>query len=172
MPRSRISALDRQYSSRYVITSVALASLTIAGADAFAADFLASGSSSSSSSSSGSFNGPSGFGGFDFEEDWCEFIHGVQGKLLLAAEEPFRRGGVTYAPGPEKYSFERIRRQWGDTVNCEATFRFSLPKLRKLLVALRFPPYMYTKSGNVAKGEEALLYLLRRLAYPATLARP
>ena len=59
--------------------------------------------------------------------------------LLLVASEPFSRKGVTYAVGPERYSFERIEWQFGNTASCKAVFRFELPDLKRLYAALDFP---------------------------------
>ena len=90
--------------------------------------------------------------------------------VLCSAIEPQLRPKTRYAIGPERWSFRRIERQFGTSASCEAHFRFNLPNLRQLLVALDFPAVVRTRSRHSATGEEVLLYTLRRLSYPSTLS--
>ena len=59
--------------------------------------------------------------------------------ILCSAIEPQLRPKTRYSIGPERWSFERIERQFGNSASCEAMFRFSLPYLRQLYAALDFP---------------------------------
>ena len=90
--------------------------------------------------------------------------------VLASALEPFLRPKTRYKVGPEKYSFERVERQFGDSTSCEATFRFRAPDLRRLYAGLRFPGVLQTRSRHSCTGEEVFLYTLRRLSYPCTLS--
>ena len=94
----------------------------------------------------------------------------AQMAVLTSALEPFLRPKIRYKIGPEKFSFERLERQFGDSTTVEAQFRFSIPKLKRLFVALRFPDVIKTRSRHAATGEEVFLYMLRRLAYPYQLS--
>ena len=89
--------------------------------------------------------------------------------ILCSAIEPQLRPKTRYSIGPERWSFERIERQFGNSASCEAMFRFSLPYLRQLYAALDFPAVVQTRSRNSATGEEIFLYMLRRMSYPSTL---
>ena len=90
--------------------------------------------------------------------------------IVASAAEPFFRPKITYKIGPEKYSFARLERQFGDSTTCKATFRFNLPDLRRLYTGLKFPEVIQTPNGYSATGEEVFLYMLKRLSYPATLS--
>ena len=117
--------------------------------------------------------GDAGQQAFDEEAADASYLHNgamlmAQMGLLLVASEPFSRKGVTYAVGPERYSFERIERQFGNTASCKAVFRFELPDLKRLYAALDFPEVVWTHNAH-ATGEEVFLYMLKRLSYPCTL---
>ena len=96
--------------------------------------------------------------------------------LLAAARSPFLRRKITYAIGPERYSFSRIEREMTGTATCKDFFRFELKHLRRLKRALRFPEDVVIKryeprTGKEktlvrATGEEAMLLMLRRLSFP------
>jgi nuclease HARBI1 len=86
--------------------------------------------------------------------------------LVLAAAEPYCRDGITYAIGPDRYSFSRIEELWAASSKCKDMFRFELEHMRELLVVLRFPDTVRTPSRFAAPGEEALCILLRRMSYP------
>ena len=89
---------------------------------------------------------------------------------LIAAAEPFSRKRVTYKVGPSRYSFDRLEREYGSgDASCKAEFRFHLRDLRRLHAAMHFPAVIDTGEETVP-SEEAFLIMLKRLAYPATLA--
>lgn len=92
--------------------------------------------------------------------------------MLHVAAEPFTRPRPRFVIGPERFSLARIEREWGESSgNCKATFRFTLLELRRLLVGLRLPDVVHVgPPGHVSKfaGDEVLLIVLRRLAYPIT----
>ena len=90
--------------------------------------------------------------------------------MIISAAESFVRAKVTYSVGPERYSFERLERQYGSSATCKATFRFDLPGLKRVFAAFRFPDVIVTRSRFSATGEEVFLYMLKRLSYPATLS--
>ena len=90
--------------------------------------------------------------------------------VLTSAIAPRLRPKTRYSIGPEKWSFERIERQFGNSASCEAMFRFNLPHLRLLFAELKFPAVMQTRSRFSATGEEVFLYMLRRMSYPSTLS--
>jgi hypothetical protein len=90
--------------------------------------------------------------------------------LIVSAALPSLRAKTRYAIGPERYSFDRIERQFGTTTSCKAAFRFELPHLKRLCVGLKFPAVMVMPDRHVATGEEVFLYMLKRLSYPATLS--
>jgi hypothetical protein len=90
--------------------------------------------------------------------------------LLISVLAPLLRPKTRYSIGPERYSFERIEREFGDSTSCEVMFRFKRDDLRRLCTALKFPDVMRTRSRFMASGEEVFLYTLRRLSYPSTLA--
>ena len=90
----------------------------------------------------------------------------AQAGLVVGAVEPWCRDGITYAIGPESYSFDRVETQWASSKKCKDMFRFELVDMRELLVALRFPDFIRTPSRFSAPAEEALCILLRRMAYP------
>ena len=123
---------------------------------------------SDSESSFGSWSAGD-FGSDGAQHAWNSMLLQAQGALLLFAAEPFCRPKVTYAIGPERWSFARIERDFGGSATCKSLFRFSLKDMRRLLRALRFPRVL--KAGPAghqysATGEEALCILLRRMAYP------
>ena len=94
----------------------------------------------------------------------------AQFALVVSAAEPFFRAKVNYSVGPERYSFSRLERQFGNSTSCKATFRFDAPGLKRVFAALKFPEVIVTRSRFSATGEEVFLYMLKRLSYPATLS--
>ena len=77
---------------------------------------------------------------------------------------------MVYKVGPERYSFDRLEREYGSgDASCKAAFRFHLRDLRALYAAMHFPDRIDTGEEKVP-SEEAFLILLKRLAYPTTLA--
>ena len=85
---------------------------------------------------------------------------------MIGAAEPFSRKKVAYKVGPERYSFDRLEREYGSgDASCKAAFRFSLRDLRVLFAAMHFPDEIDTGEETVP-SEEAFLILLKRLAYP------
>lgn len=176
-------------------TSALLALLGIASAAAWDTSSAGSSCGSSSDSSSNS-DGSSWSSGSDGDELRMR----VQAGLLQMAAEPFTRPKIRYAIGPQRFSIDRIQREFQSTHSCKARFRFDLNGLRRLKQALAFPDearvvptppapslppalaravsrcpptvqlgaQVRTKSRHLATGEEALLILLARLAYPCT----
>ena len=106
---------------------------------------------------------------FDMTMGYNHALLLVQFALLMSAAEPYLKSGVRYSVGHERYSFARIQRDMADTDTCKAVFRFALPELRQLYSLLKFPPIVKVANAT-ATGEETFLYMLRRLAYPATQA--
>lgn len=92
--------------------------------------------------------------------------------MAAHGQAPFRRANLTPRSGPEKWSFARIERDWGnESLSCATYFRFkSVSDLRRLKAALRIPDSFSTPSGYHFSGEEGLLIMLHRFAYPCTLA--
>ena len=75
--------------------------------------------------------------------------------VLASALEPFLRPKTRYKVGPEKYSFERVERQfrvWRLNLVRLATFRFRAPDLRRLYAGLRFPGVVQTRSRPPPKN--------------------
>ena len=93
--------------------------------------------------------------------------------MASCAERPFLRGRITPKVGPRHWSFARIEEEWGDaSLSCATYFRFkTVAGLRRLKSALRVPSSFSTPSGYLFSGEEGLLLMLHRLAYPCTLAQ-
>ena len=86
---------------------------------------------------------------------------------MIGAAEPYSRKQVAYKVGPERYSFERLQREYGSTgdASCKATFRFHLRDLRRLHAAMHFPDMIDTGEEHVP-GEEAFLIMLTTAADP------
>ena len=63
----------------------------------------------------------------------------AQFALVVSAAEPFFRAKVNYSVGPERYSFLRLERQFGNSTSCKATFRFDMPGLKRVFTALNSP---------------------------------
>ena len=132
-------------------------------------------SSSSSSSSSGGFSSGSDSSGdwdhFFSANNWNATVSQFGFATLIGAAEPYSREQVVYKVGPEKYSFDRLERDYGSggDASCKAAFRFHLGDLRALFKAMHFPDEIDTGHEHV-DSEEAFLIMLRRLAYPMTLA--
>ena len=99
-----------------------------------------------------------------------QLAYGTQLAVLVSALAPLLRPKTRYRIGPQRYSFERLGREFGDTTSTEAEFRFELPHLSRLCTALKFPPVMHTRSRFLTTGEEVFLYTLRRLSYPCKLS--
>lgn len=125
----------------------------------------------------GEDHSPANPGAVEMEEDGLLFSFFDRQKALLSqlaivvsAAEPFFRAKVTYSVGPERYSFQRLQRQYGNSTTCKATFRFDLAGLKRVFAALKFPDVIVTRSRFHATGEEVFLYMLKRLSYPATLS--
>jgi hypothetical protein len=91
--------------------------------------------------------------------------------MAAHGDAPFRRPNLTPKVGPEHWSFARIEREWGNSsLSCATYFRFkSVSDLRRLKGALRVPDSFRTPSGYHFSGEEGLLIMLHRYAYPCTL---
>ena len=106
----------------------------------------------------------------DMLSAWSNMLGTASSLLLISAARTLTRRGVTYAVGPERYSFDRIQREFGTTASCKSIFRFELQHLRLLCDELRFPSIIRTHNAT-ATGEEAFLYMLRRLSYPSTQSR-
>ena len=108
MGRAPYGALDRQRSRYTTLSALALTSLSVYG--------LLDAASECSASCASSESGWSDWSGWSGDSEWSSTSDGwvlqSQGALLLAADEPFRRAGVTYSIGPERYSFERLQRQF------------------------------------------------------------
>ena len=70
----------------------------------------------------------------DMEDDalLLSFVNRLS-KLIaqFALAEPFFRAKVNYSVGPERYSFLRLERQFGNSTSCKATFRFDMPGLKE-----------------------------------------
>ena len=132
---------------------------------------MSSGSKSGESSSSSSSGGSSAdWDEFNAENAWRATVTQYGFANMIGAAEPFSRKKVAYAVGPERYSFDRLEREYGSgDASCKAAFRFNLRDLRVLFAAMHFPDEIDTGEETVP-SEEAFLILLKRLAYPATLA--
>ena len=93
--------------------------------------------------------------------------------MLAAAAEPFLRRHV-FVPGQLRFTFARLesllhRGEFGpaDTVlNAFQSTRFRLEDLPRLLSGLRVPAEFVTRHNHRFLGEEGLLVMLTRLAYP------
>ena len=103
----------------------------------------------------------------DLMNQWWQIVGLAQTGLALAAAELFCRDGITYAIGPDRYSFNRIEALWATSAKCKDMFRFELQEMREMLPLLRFPATLRTPSGFAAPPEEAYCIMLRRLAYPS-----
>ena len=70
------------------------------------------------------------------------------------------------------WKFDRIEVQLGDMSEAEvkAEFRFGPSEIDLLSQALRIPDTFSCPNGTVASGEEGLLMLLKRFAYPCRLS--
>ncbi|XP_068712959.1 uncharacterized protein [Montipora foliosa] len=82
-------------------------------------------------------------------------------------------GNLTRKNPPFPYwKFETIDVQLSDMSEAEvrAEFRFAPSKIDLLRQALRIPPKFTCLNGTVASGEEGLLMLLKRFAYPCRLS--
>ena len=91
---------------------------------------------------------------------------------LTAAAEPFSLKRVTYKVGPLRYSFDSLEREYGSgDASCKAALRFHLHDLRRLRAAMCLAAVIDTGEETVP-SEEALLVMLKCLAYPATLVWP
>ena len=128
----------------------------------FASQQLHDDSSSSSSSSSS-----------DFNNCWSDASSARMSfcvQMLATAESPFRRRNLTPRVGPQLWSLQRIEREWGESsLSCATYFRCkSVSDLRRLGRALRVPD-QFSVRGYHFTGEEGLLIMLNRFAYPATL---
>jgi len=97
--------------------------------------------------------------------------------LLRSARMPFLKQMPRLVIGPRHYSFARIVDQWGHgTQNCEDTFRFDLPELQDLVVALRVPAEFRTLSakftGEVTAAVQGCLDAARCLTGACARASP
>ncbi|ORY23454.1 hypothetical protein BCR33DRAFT_796463 [Rhizoclosmatium globosum] len=63
-----------------------------------------------------------------------------------------------------RFNFKRL-----DSPTCKFLFRFDKKQIEDLVVELRLPDVVITKAGHKALALEALLILLRRMAYPGRL---
>ncbi|XP_074633309.1 uncharacterized protein LOC141892072 isoform X2 [Acropora palmata] len=63
-------------------------------------------------------------------------------------------------------SYPRINLQDIPDVQCKAMFRFAKGDMKRLRDALQLPANYICSQGTIATGMEALMILLRRLAYP------
>ena len=123
-----------------------------------------------SSSSSSSSDSSAEWDAFFTNNTWNNTVSQFGFGYLMDAAIPFSRKRVSYKVGPERYSFERLEREYGSgDASCKAAFRFHLRDLRRVFKAMHFPPEIDTGHEHVP-SEEAFLIMLRRLAYPATLA--
>ena len=172
MGRAPYTALDRMRVPRTGAIVLALSTLAAAAIESGWSSASDSGSGSWSSSS-GSFDDSEPESFFEHGDSWQHTLLQAQGALLLRAAEPLCQPKITYAIGPERWSFARIERDLGKSpATVKTMFRFTLRHMRRLLRALRFPPVM--KIGHAGHqhrctGEEALCIMLRRLSYPSTL---
>lgn len=170
MPRRPWTTTDR-FAARTKLAAVVALATTAA---AISGTVWSDDSSDSSRSYSSSSSSDSGWSQDEEEAQfgWRQILSAAQGALLSSAEAPYRRPGIRFAIGPERYSFDRIQQQWGNSTSCKAAFRFELSGLRLLRVVLAFPPSGFCIRNRRNKvlvsttGEEALLVLLRRLSYP------
>ena len=137
--RRPYNALDRMRSAGKL-----LAVLTLAQASALGDWSSSEPSSDSSSENSSGWSSSSSDSGMQ-GESFSDHIFSAQLALVLSAREPFDRKGITWAIGPERYSFARIERDWGTTTTTKAVFRFDLPGLRQLKTALRFPDEIHVQ---------------------------
>lgn len=69
-------------------------------------------------------------------------------------------------PQQNDANYPRIHLQDIPDVQCEAMFRFSKGDMERLRDALQLPANYICSQGTIATGMEALMILLRRLAYP------
>ncbi len=129
-----------------------------------------SSSSSSSSSDSSSSGSSAEWDAFFAATTWNSTITQFGFGHLMDAALPYSRRRIAYKVGPERFSFERLQREYGaGDASCKAAFRFHLRDLRRLFKAMHFPEQIDTGHERVP-SEEAFLIVLKRLAYPATLA--
>ena len=74
---------------------------------------------------------------------------------MIGAAEPYSRRKIVYKVGPERYSFERLQREYGrhdkfGDASCKAAFPFDLKDLVRLHAALRFPDEIDTgRQGEI-----------------------
>ena len=168
-PLKAWTCIDDMRSRRFIalalLSSTALALQTVADwSDSSSSESSWSSSSSSSSGSSADYE--------DFQHRCAWNATATQWGFasLIGAAEPYSRKKVAYKVGPERFSFARLQREYGDgDASCKAAFRFHLRDLRRLHAAMHFPDQIDT-GEELVSGEEAFLIMLKRLAYPATLA--
>ena len=162
-------ALDEMKSHRFVLLALLSgAALTTVPTPAWSESSGSRSGESSSSSSSGASSAD--WDEFNAEHAWRFTVTQYGFANMIGAAEPFSRKKVTYKVGPERYSFDRLERDYGSgDASCKAAFRFHLRDLRALYAAMHFPDLIDTGEEKVP-SEEAFLILLKRLAYPTTLA--
>ena len=163
-------ALDEMKSRRFVhLAFLSAAALTSVPQSTWSDSSSSTSGESSSYSSSGASSAD--WDEFEAENAWRATVTQFGFVSMINAAEPFSRKKVTYKVGPERYSFARLEREYGSSgdASCKAAFRFHLPDLRRLFAAMHFPEQLDTGSETVP-SEEAFLFMLKRLAYPATLA--
>ena len=159
MAPARATAADRMATRQKLIAALPIAAMAVQTASyAFQALDSDNGGDSDADNDSDAFGA------------WSSAMWATSAMLLVSAAEPLTRRLITYAVGPERYSFARIEREFGSTASCKSVFRFELEHLRLLYHELRFPPVVRTHNAT-ATGEEAFLYMIRRLSYPTTLSR-
>ena len=118
--------------------------------------------SDSSSSSSSSSDSSADWDAFFSKTTWNNTVTQFGFRHLMDAALPFSRKKISYKVGPERYSFERLEREYGSgDASCKAAFRFHLRDLRRLYKALHFPDEIDTGHEHVP-SEEAFLIMLRR----------
>lgn len=69
-------------------------------------------------------------------------------------------------PQQNDANYPRINLQDVPDIQCEAMFRFPKGDMERLRDALQLPANYICSQGTIATGMEALMILLRRLAYP------
>ena len=94
-------------------------------------------------------------------------------KAVRAAIEALRARAALLRPVEvARMSYRQVKRQISDYSDDEAwnKLRFKPAQLLRLLAAVGFPSLVWPENGSIFSGEEALLFLLRRMAYPGRLS--
>ena len=164
MPKLKpLTCIDAVRSERFIALALLSAAALTTSPGVVGSDSSSSGSSRSSSGSSSS-GSSADWDDFMGASCWNSTVSQFGYLSMIGAAEPYSRKSITYKVGPERYSFDRLEREYGvGDASCKATFRFHLRDLRRLHAAMHFPDEIDTGHETV-RGEEAFLIMLKRHA--------